>query len=118
MANPITLHADNAFPFVAECESRNRSSDCILYFYERPPLEMSTLDTRGSFPGYCEEGALVAGLFDSFRARVTFPPVSDGQPALTAGTMANSRERIEPPEGIRQRGVQFEMHWKKRGSSP
>lgn len=82
---------------------------------------MSVLDTLGSFPGYCEEGALVAGLFDSFRARASrelhFHQLPTAARTNGRHNGEQPRERIGPPEGTRQRGVQFEMHWRKNGEA-
>lgn len=74
----IRLRVDDALRLLPNVKVGTDLSNAVV-LRAVPSLETSTSDTLGSFPGYCEEGALVAGLFDSFRAwasRVTFPPAA------------------------------------------
>jgi len=74
-------------------------NNILLYFYNRSVARNvnSRRGPREFRSGYCEEGALVAGLFDSFRApvpRATFPPASDRR-ARTKGECAQWRTEGE-----------------------
>lgn len=88
-------------------------NNILLYFYNRSVARNvnSRRGPREFRSGYCEEGgALVAGLFDSFRApvpRATFPPASDRRARTKGGCAQWRTEGERERENRTSRYIQF-----------